>query len=96
MRERDVQVSIRMSENEKKVLERNAQKCKLGISEYIRMLIKGYVPREAPTEEFIKLCREIATLNSLLMNGNQTDSAAKLRKIFLELKAVALLPERIN
>lgn len=96
MRNRKIQISLRLTENEKELLERNAKRCGLGSSEYIRMLIKGYIPKELPPDTFLKLCGEIKTLNELLIKDGKAECAETLRNIFLELKASVLLPEKFQ
>ena len=49
-------VNIRLSDQEKKRLLRNARRCKLSVLEYIRQLVNGYEPAELPNDRFYELC----------------------------------------
>jgi len=44
MRKRTFGINIRVTEQEKKRIEKYAKKCKLSISEYLRQLANGYTP----------------------------------------------------
>ena len=44
MRNRTFGINIRVTEQEKKRIEKYAKKCKLSISEYLRQLANGYEP----------------------------------------------------
>ena len=50
-----VRISVRLSEEEKKKLERSAEICGLSQSEFVRQLCKGKTPKPQPTKEFWKL-----------------------------------------
>ena len=43
---------IRISEKEKNLIERNAEKCGLTVSEYLRQRALGYMPRAVLPEVF--------------------------------------------
>jgi len=44
MRNRTFGINIRVTEQEKKRIEKYAKKCKLSVSEYLRQLANGYEP----------------------------------------------------
>lgn len=60
MRNRNVGINIRVSEKEKERIVRNASKCQLTVSEYLRKLANGHEPKELPRE---KIFQEITNLN---------------------------------
>lgn len=43
---------IRVSEKEKNLIERNAERCDLSVSEYLRQRALGYMPRAVLPEVF--------------------------------------------
>lgn len=43
---------IRVSEKEKKIIERNAERCGLSVSEYLRQRALGYMPKTVLPEVF--------------------------------------------
>lgn len=59
-------LEVRISEREMKKLEVNAQKCELTKSAYIRQLINGYKPREAPSMDFHKMTSELKSIGNNL------------------------------
>lgn len=50
-RKRNVGINIRVTPEEKKNIERNAKKCRLNISEYLRQIAMKNVPKELPAKE---------------------------------------------
>lgn len=61
-RNRTVGINIRVSEQEKKRIFRNAKKCKLSVSEYLRQLANGHDPQELPNDRIYYLCWQIELL----------------------------------
>lgn len=49
---------IRVSEKEKNLIERNAERCGLSVSEYLRQRALGYMPRE-----FYPKCSSLSMIN---------------------------------
>ena len=47
-----VRISVRLSEEEKVMLERSAEICGLSQSEFVRQLCNGKIPKSQPTKEF--------------------------------------------
>ena len=62
MRNRTIQLNIRLTENEYDKVIRNSKKANLTVSGYIRMLIGGYVPKETPPIEYYKIMRQLTEL----------------------------------
>ena len=58
--------NFRLSEIERGRLERNAKKCGLSMSAYVRQVINGYKPREAPSMDFYKMTRELKEIGNNL------------------------------
>lgn len=50
-RKRNVGINIRVTPEEKKKIERNAKKCRLNLSEYLRQIAMKVVPKELPAKE---------------------------------------------
>ena len=50
-RQRNLGINIRVTPAEKKKIERNARKCRLSVSEYLRKLAMNVEPKELPSEE---------------------------------------------
>lgn len=62
MRNRNVGINIRVAEQEKNRIERNAKKCKLSVSEYLRKLANGHSPQELPNDKIFDTCWQIELL----------------------------------
>ncbi len=62
MRERTFQINIRATESERTRYIRNAKKCGLSLSEYLRKLANGYEPKPLPPIEYSELMRMISDL----------------------------------
>ena len=70
MRKRNTGINIRMTYEEKKEVEKNADICNLSVSEYLRKLALGCEPKELPRKSIydamLKLEKEIEELESFL------------------------------
>lgn len=53
-RQRNLGINIRVTPQEKKKIERNANKCRLSVSEYLRQLAMKVEPKELPSEEILQ------------------------------------------
>ena len=91
MRNRTIQLNIRLTENEYDKVIRNSKKANLTVSGYIRMLIGGYVPKEAPPIEYHEIMRQLTELANKNYAGN-----TELREVILRLQQALTQPERIE
>jgi hypothetical protein len=96
MRNRNIQLNIRLTPTEYDKVKHNCRKANLPISGYIRMLIGGYVPKETPPIEYEKLISRLNTVYSELRNLNRSEEAIELRALLLQLQAELTLPEKIS
>lgn len=55
MRERTFQIHLRATEKERLRYMRNAKKCGLSLSEYLRKLANGHDPKSLPPIEYVEL-----------------------------------------
>jgi len=55
MRTRETHINVRTTPKEKAKFERNAQKCGLSLSAYLRMLANGHDPKAVPPLEYRKI-----------------------------------------
>jgi len=63
-RKRNLGINIRVTPQEKKKIERNAKKCKLTVSEYLRQLAMNKEPKELPSEEMVRSLMRLGTVVS--------------------------------
>lgn len=94
MRNRNIQLNIRLTPAEQDKVFYNSRKTNLSVSGYIRMLINGYVPKESPPVEYEQLMKRLTEVYTKLTAGNYTSDAAELRQIILLLQAAITLPEK--
>lgn len=73
MRKRNIQKIIRFSRDEARDLEKKAKKTCLSEAGLIRLLIKGYEPREKPDDRFYDVMRELSSISN---NINQLAAKA--------------------
>lgn len=66
MRNRTVQLNIRLTEMENNLLKRNSHRAGLTTSAYIRMLISDYIPKETPPISYHELMKDLYELNAKL------------------------------
>jgi len=59
LRKRDVHVQLWLNQKEAETLSLNADRCRLSQSAYLRHLIMGYIPREAPLPDYHALMQQI-------------------------------------
>lgn len=64
--ERRRKFDMRLTERDFKLLERRARKCGLTKSAYMRQLLHGYKPREAPPADYYSMRRELCEIGSNL------------------------------
>ena len=62
-RKRALGLNIRVTEQEKMRILRNARRCKLTSSEYLRQLAYGYAPKELPNDRLYDLCWQVELLS---------------------------------
>lgn len=92
---------IRLSQKDFKLLERNARRCKISKSEYMRMLLHKIAPREAPPLDYygmmneLKVIREdldviaqMAAATGLMEASTVETELRKLRKVSEEIGLV--------
>ena len=94
MRNRNNQLNIRLSQSEMDKLTRNARRSGLSKSNYIRMLVNGYVPKESPPIEYNQLIRAMTDVYGELKLQHTDGTAKELQTAILQLQTAITLPER--
>jgi len=64
MRLRTTHINIRVTLQEKAKLERDAERCNLSLSEYLRLRGNDYEPQPAPTKEYFELTRLLTDITT--------------------------------
>lgn len=74
MRRRNIQKIVRFSRDEAQDLQKKAKKACLSEAGLIRLLLRGYEPREKPDERFYDVMRELSSIgnniNQLAVKAN--------------------------
>ena len=74
MRKRNIQKIVRFSRDEAQDLQKKAKKARLSEAGLIRLLLRGYEPREKPDERFYDVMRELSSIgnniNQLAVKAN--------------------------
>mgnify|MGYP000821683829 FL=1 len=74
MRKRNIQKIVRFSRDEAQDLQKKAKKACLSEAGLIRLLLRGYEPREKPDERFYDVMRELSSIgnniNQLVVKAN--------------------------
>ncbi len=74
MRKRNIQKIVRFSRDEAQNLQKKAKKACLSEAGLIRLLLRGYEPREKPDERFYDVMRELSSIgnniNQLAVKAN--------------------------
>ena len=81
-RKRKLGINIRVTPEEKKKIERNARKCKLPVSEYLRQLAMNKEPKELPTEEMIQSLMRLRTVISAFEKAAESASTDNGRNYY--------------
>ena len=95
MRTRETHINIRTTPQEKSKIERNAKRCGLSLSEYLRKLASGYEPKELPSFEYEELMRTIYDLYADFHETGDSQYADLLARVLLDLQA-AISPAQMR
>jgi len=84
MRTRNTHINIRTTPQEKAQYQRNARKCGLPLSEYLRKLANDYEPQSAPTKEYVDLTNLLQNIYSDFQESGDYGYAKLLADVLLE------------
>lgn len=106
MRKRNIQILIRLNENENKLLLKSIEETGMTKGKYIRSLICGSIPKQTPSVDFFDTINQLRrignNLNQLAMIAHKSGSIDVIRykkdiedlnKSILEIREKVLLPE---
>lgn len=85
---------IRISEKEKKLIERNAEKCGLSVSEYLRQRALGYMPRAVLPEVFFSFSGKLDQLYIACEGKITQDTEERIIALIDEITAELILPQK--
>ena len=109
MRKRDVHVQLWLNQKEAETLSLNADRCRLTQSAYLRHLIMGYVPREAPPPDYHAMMQQIyhvgRSLNQIATKAHvlnvidaqhYDESIHMLEKTILKIEDAVISPQKME
>ena len=80
MRKRNIQKIVRFSRDEAQDLQKKAKKACLSEAGLIRLLLRGYEPREKPDERFYDVMRELSSIGNNINQLAVKANAPQLKK----------------
>lgn len=87
------QLNLRLSEDEADTLYRNAARAGLTHSAYLRMLLRGRVPRSAPPAQLRSILNQLGDICHDLQNSGMETEAARLSRVLLRLQKSLTVPD---
>ncbi|MEY8517640.1 hypothetical protein AALC25_12155 [Lachnospiraceae bacterium 29-84] len=85
---------IRVSEKEKTIIERNAKKCGLSVSEYLRQRALGYMPRAVLPEIFFSFNDKLDELCVAVEGKITADTEEKIITLIDGITAELIFPQK--
>ncbi len=88
-RQRNLGINIRVTPQEKKKIERNANKCRLSVSEYLRQIAMKVEPKELPAkkieESFLRINEVIGTVSDMKRQSSDPATQRFCDEIYADL-----------
>lgn len=107
MTKRNIEIKVRLSRKEAENLNKQVKKCRLSREAYLRHLITGKVPREAPPPEYFAFMREMHyvghNLNQIAQKAHvlnvvdakrYDEDSKRLDKLIREVTVAVVLPAK--
>ena len=85
---------IRVSEKEKNLIKRNAERCGLSVSEYLRQRTLGYMPRAILPEVFFSFNDKLDELCIAVEGKITADTEEKIFALIDDITAELILPQK--
>ena len=85
---------IRVSDKEKNLIERNAERCGLSVSEYLRQRALGYMPRAVLPEVFFSFNDKLDELCIAVEGKITAETEEKIVALIDEITAELILPHK--
>ena len=94
MKEKKMRMEIRLSEKDKKTIERCAKKCGVPVSEFVRQSALGFSPRQALPDDFYDLYSRLCDVCNLVELGFTRETERQLVDLIADIREQLMLPER--
>ena len=109
MRKRNIQIILRLDEKENEQFKKRVKKAGLSQAAYLRHLINGLVPTDAPPPDYFSMMKEIRQIGNNLNQiaqkahvlnaidaGTYYNNVAMLNAAIVEITNAVMLPRKIN
>jgi hypothetical protein len=90
------QLNLRLSDNEIDILYRNAARAGLTHSAYLRMMLRGRVPKSAPPTQLQSIMNQLGDICHKLQNSGMETESARLAKVLLRLQKALTVPDELQ
>jgi hypothetical protein len=107
MRKRDIQVRVRLNEDEHERFDKRVKRSGLTREAYLRQLINGLVPTDAPPPDYFAMMKELHYIGNNLNQiarkahsldaldvGRYDEAAAELKRAIVEITNAVMLPRK--
>ena len=88
---KDIRIVARVTEKEKNKIERNASKCGLSTSEYVKQRALGFEPKAVLPDAFFRFCEKF---DALIDMGISKDVEAEAFNLLAEISDVLIKPRK--
>ncbi len=93
MRKRNVPILFRLSKKEAELLDKKVKRCGLTRAAYLRHLVAGFAPKEAPPPDYYSMMRELYGIGRNLNHAQRYDTEArKLEEAVRKITEAVILP----
>lgn len=94
MRNRSKSIFVRVTDDEKRKIEKNAARCGLSVSEYIRRASIGKEVKSYPVDAFFSLRKSLEQIYTDFHDEMSKEAEQNLIDVLAELNKIFLLPEK--
>ena len=92
MKEKKARMEIRLSEKDKKTIERYSKKCGVPVSEFVRQCALGFSPRQALPDDFYDLYSCLCDVCNLVEPGFTEETERHLVELISDIREELMLP----
>jgi len=94
MRKRNIQVIVCLNQKEHQHLKKLVKRSGLTRSTYLRHLINGVVPQDAPPPDYYGMMAELREIAALLEAARCDDAVRRLDRAILKISDAVLMPRK--
>lgn len=88
---RNVQMNIQVTPEEKRLFEQAATRCRLTLSQYIRMRLRNQMPRQLPSADYRQV---LDALTALYHKDNTSEVQREILDTLLAIQRAVTVPQK--